>query len=291
MTTTDTTSATAAATTAAPAVTPAPTAAGGTAPDTAPDPATAAAAAAARCPSFVASAEGYDLLMGRYLPALAPAFADAAGVRAGLTALDVGCGPGGLTRELVARLGAARVAAADPSPPFVAACRDRLPGVDVREAAAEHLPFDDGAFDVTLSSLVVGFLADRDAGAREMRRVTRPGGTVAACFWSSDGMPALRTFWAAAASLDPSVQGDGIRFGTEEGDLTGWLAAAGLTGVTGGTISAAAAYDGPDDWWNGFTQGVGPVGAYVASLDADHHAALREAAWRAVGAPEGPFTL
>ncbi|HEV2891744.1 MAG TPA: class I SAM-dependent methyltransferase [Frankiaceae bacterium] len=253
--------------------------------------ATAAAAAAARCPSFVASADGYDRLMGRYLPSLAPAFADAAGVVAGLTALDVGCGPGGFTRELVARLGVANVAAADPSPPFVAACRDRLPGIDVREAAAERLPFDDGAFDLTLSSLVVGFLADREAGAREMLRVTRPGGTVAACFWSSDGMPALRTFWAAAASLDPSVQGDGIRFGTEEGDLTGWLAAAGATDVTGGRLTATSTYDGADDWWSGFTQGVGPVGAYLASLDAGHAAALRDAAWRSLGAPEGAFTL
>jgi ubiquinone/menaquinone biosynthesis C-methylase UbiE len=110
------------------------------------------------CKDFVVPAAGYDRLMGRYLPTLAPAFADAAGVQEGMRVLDVGCGPGGLTTELVRRVGADRVAAIDPSPPFVRACQERNPGVDVREAVAEALPFAEGAFDATVSSLVVGFL-------------------------------------------------------------------------------------------------------------------------------------
>ena len=64
---------------------------------------------------FTAPAEHYDRFMGRYVPQLAVALADAAGVAAGLRALDVGCGPGGLTRELAARLGADHVAAIDPA--------------------------------------------------------------------------------------------------------------------------------------------------------------------------------
>jgi 2-polyprenyl-3-methyl-5-hydroxy-6-metoxy-1,4-benzoquinol methylase len=75
------------------------------------------------CSAFDVPAEAYDRLMGRYLPTLAPAFADAAGVRTSMRVLDVGCGPGGLTRELVARTGADAVAAIDPSPSFVRACR------------------------------------------------------------------------------------------------------------------------------------------------------------------------
>src|SRR3954451_17844514 len=106
---------------------------------------------------FTAPAEHYDRFMGRYLPTLAPAFADAAGVGSGMRPLDVGCGPGGLTRELVARTGAARVAAIDPSPQFAAACRERFPGADVRDGGAEALPWGDGSFDAVLASLVMAF--------------------------------------------------------------------------------------------------------------------------------------
>jgi trans-aconitate methyltransferase len=85
---------------------------------------------------FVAPAEHYDRFMGRYAPTLAAAFADGAGIEAGMRTLDVGCGPGGLTRELVARTGAENVAAIDPAPQFAEACRARHPGVDVRVGPA-----------------------------------------------------------------------------------------------------------------------------------------------------------
>lgn len=245
--------------------------------------------AAGRCQHFIASAAGYDRLMGRYLPSLAPAFADAAGVRAGMRVLDVGCGPGGLTTELVGRLGPDAVTAIDPSPPFVRSCRERNPGVDVREGVAEALPFDDGAFDATVSSLVVGFLSDADAGAREMVRVTRPGGVVAACFWSRTGMPALRTFWQAAASLDDRVHSEPRRLGSDEGDIAALLDRAGAVAIEHGIVAAHAGYADFDDWWDPFTLGIGPAGAYVRTLDETRRAALRRATRSALGAPTGPF--
>lgn len=135
--------------------------------------------------------------MGRYALTLATALVDTAGVTSGMRVLDVGCGPGGLTQELVRRVGAGNVAAIDPAPQFTTACRDRLPGVDVRDGVAEKLPWANGAFDATLSSLVLGFMSDPDQGVREMARVTRPGGTVAACMWdtTAGGMTMLRIFW------------------------------------------------------------------------------------------------
>src|SRR6185437_6338669 len=100
---------------------------------------------------------------------------------------DVGCGPGALTGELVRRVGADAVAAVDPSPGFVEAARQRHPGVDVRRAEAERLPFEDGSFDAALAQLVVHFMTDPATGIGEMRRVTRRGGVVAACVWDHAG--------------------------------------------------------------------------------------------------------
>ena len=134
---------------------------------------------------FAAPAEHYDRFMGRYLPTLAPALADAGQIGPGMRVLDMGCGPGGLTRELAGRVGAENVAAIDPAVQFAQACRERNPGADVREGVAEKLPWADHHFDAALSSLVIGFMADPQAGTAEMVRVTRPGGTVAACMWDT----------------------------------------------------------------------------------------------------------
>src|ERR687883_330625 len=144
--------------------------------------------------------------MGRYSSELAPKLADLAGLEPGQRALDVGCGPGALTTELVRRLGADAVAAVDPSPSFVSAARERFPGVDVRHASAEALPFPDDGFDASLAQLVVHFMADPVAGIREMKRVTRPGGVIAACVWDMAGdrnPPA--PFWQAARTFHPDV--------------------------------------------------------------------------------------
>jgi len=97
-------------------------------------------------------------------------------VAAGRLVLDVGCGPGALTAELVARLGPGAVAAVDPSEQFVAAVCERLPGVAVRQAAAEDLPFGDDSFDVAVSTLVLCGVDDQPRALRELRRVLRPGG-------------------------------------------------------------------------------------------------------------------
>src|SRR5438128_8966575 len=133
--------------------------------------------------NFDVAADAYDRFMGRFSRQLSPQLADFAGIRAGQHVLDVGCGPGALTAELVSRLGPQLVAAVDPSVSFVAAARARNPGVDVRTASAEHLPFEDGAFDAALAQLVVHFMTDSVAGLAEMRRVIRQAGVVAACVW------------------------------------------------------------------------------------------------------------
>jgi ubiquinone/menaquinone biosynthesis C-methylase UbiE len=240
--------------------------------------------------SFDVAADAYDRFMGRYSVRLAPALADFGEVRRGQKALDVGCGPGALTGELVERLGAEAVAAVDPSEPFVEAARARHPGVDVRLSNAEELPYDDGAFDVTLAQLVVHFMADPARGIAEMARVTRPDGVVVACVWDFENERApLSPFWHAARELDADAMDESGLTGARAGQLRELLHQTGLKDVDETAISASVTHAGFEEWWEPFTLGVGPAGAYAKSLDAEQLSALRERCRELL--PEGPFTL
>jgi ubiquinone/menaquinone biosynthesis C-methylase UbiE len=231
--------------------------------------------------SFAVAAEAYDRFMGRYSRVLSPQLAEFAGVERGQRALDVGSGPGALTGELVARLGAGAVAAVDPSQSFVEALRERLPGVDAQLAAAERLPFPDGAFDVALAQLVVHFMADPVGGLREMARVTRPGGVIAACVWDHAGeRTPLAVFWRAARTLDPAAGDESGLAGAREGQLARLMREAGLRDVEDTTLPVPVEPVDFDDWWEPFTLGVGPAGAYLGGLAPDAREALREACRR-----------
>ena len=235
-------------------------------------------------------ASAYDSFMGRYAVPLAPQLADLAGVSAGQRALDVGCGTGALTGELVGRLGGASVAAVDPSPPFVASVRERYPGVDAQQAPAEELPFPDDSFDAVLAQLVVLFMSDPVAGLTEMARVTRPDGVVAASVWDhATGGGPLSAFWAAAKDLDNHIEDESGLAGVREGDLPELLTAAGLRRVESATLSIDVEHSSFDDWWEPYTLGVGPAGAYVARLTEQERAALREHCREVL--PLAPFVL
>ncbi|MCU1677376.1 MAG: Methyltransferase type 11 [Frankiales bacterium] len=234
--------------------------------------------------SFDVAAEAYGQFMGRFSEPLADAFADTLALRRGLRALDVGCGPGALTARLVDALGADAVSAVDPSAPFVAAARQRFPEVDIREASAEQLPYDDAAFDVTAAELVVHFLADPVAGIAEMARVTLPGGLVAACVWDfGSGRDPLNVFWTAVRHLDPTAHDESGLPGTMDGQLVSYFESAGLTDVRGSLLSITVPIGSFEDWWRPFTLGVGPAGSYVSGLDAAARERLRDECERALG--------
>ena len=239
---------------------------------------------------FDVAAESYDRFMGRYSVLLSPQMADLAGVRAGHRVIDVGCGPGALTAELVRRVGPQSVAAVDPSAPFVAATQARNPGVDVRLASAERLPFPDRAFDAALAQLVVHFMSDPVAGLAEMARVTRNDGVVAACVWDhAGGQGPLSLFWEAAHELDPGVEDESQLAGAREGHLAELFEAAGLLAIEETSVTSSLQHESFEEWWQPFTGGVGPAGAYVAGIGAERAAELRERC-RAM-LPAAPFTL
>jgi SAM-dependent methyltransferase len=226
---------------------------------------------------FTVAADAYDRFMGRYSAPLAPLMADYARVVPGQRVVDVGCGPGALTTELVQRVGPDGVSAVDPSEPFVAAAKERHPGVDVRLASAEQLPFADDAFDTSLAQLVVHFMADPVKGLAEMRRVTLGDGVVAACVWDhAGGTGPLSLFWEATHALDAGVADESQLAGAREGHLSELFEQAGLADVEDTALSVTVELASFDAWWEPFTRGVGPAGAYVASLDPEQQARLRE---------------
>jgi SAM-dependent methyltransferase len=240
--------------------------------------------------SFDVAAEAYDRFMGRYSLLLSPQLADLAEVHGGQRVLDVGCGPGALTAELVKRLEPAAVSAVDPSEPFVAAARARNPGVDVLQASAEQLPFPDQTFDAALAQLVVHFMSDPVAGLAEMARVTRLDGVVAACVWDhGGGQGPLSLFWKAARELDPEVDDESQLPGAREGHLAELFEAAGLNEIEETALSASLEHPSFEEWWEPFTRGVGPAGSYVASLDEERQAELRESCRTLL--PNAPFVL
>jgi ubiquinone/menaquinone biosynthesis C-methylase UbiE len=240
--------------------------------------------------TFDVAAEAYGRFMGRYSEQLAEPFLDFVGARDGHRALDVGCGPGALTARLAGRLGADAVAAVDPSAPFLAAVRERLPGVDIRQASAEQLPFDDDAFDLALAQLVVHFMADPAAGLAEMRRVTRPGGTAAASVWDhGGGRGPLSPFWAGVHSLSTHARDESALAGSQAGDLAALLESTGFREIEDDELTVSVRYSSFEEWWEPFTFGVGPAGDYVAGLAPQKRETLQDRLADRMGSP--PFVV
>ncbi len=240
--------------------------------------------------SFDVGADAYGRFMGRYSEQLAVRFADLARPLPGWRALDVGCGPGALTAQLVTTLTSDAVAAVDPSASFVEAARARLPGADVRHAPAEELPFADDSFDLALAQLVVHFMADPVAGIAEMVRVTRPGGVVGACVWDyAGGRSPLSAFWQAVAELDPAAPDESGLAGAREGHLVELFENAGTRSVRSSTLTVQVHFDDFEQWWEPCTLGVGPAGDYTARLDDLGRNELRARCAEIL--PSGPFEI
>jgi SAM-dependent methyltransferase len=243
-------------------------------------------------------AEAYERLMGRWSRRLAELFLGFAAVQDGERVLDVGSGTGSLTRVALDRTCRARLAGIDPSASYVEYARSRLadPRVTFAVGDAQALPYEDASFDRTLALLVVMFIPDAPRAAREMRRVTRAGGTVAAATWDgTGGMEMLRAFWEAAVALDASAEPrrDAHRPYSRSGELTVLWQEAGLERVEEEALLIPLEFTAFEDYWSPFLLGQGPPGAYVAGLAPARREALR-ARLRATllgDGADGPFTL
>jgi SAM-dependent methyltransferase len=185
------------------------------------------------------------------------------------------------------------VYACDPSPSFRDECAARHPGVVVKLGRAESIPFEDDTVDHAMAQLVLHFVSEPHAAAREMARVVRPGGQVSACVWDFDGgMEMLRGFWDAAVAIDPDALDEArtLRFG-RPGEIAELFASVGIDDIAESTLHAASTYESFDELWSGFLAGVGPAGAYCTSLSTEGRSRLRTELFARFGAPTGSFTL
>lgn len=239
--------------------------------------------------SFEVAAEAYDRFMGRYSRPLADVFAEWAGVSEGQRAIDVGCGTGALTAQLVARLGPSAVSAVDPSLPFTSAMRRVFPDLDVQTAVAEQLPYPDDFFDIALAQLVVHFMTDPVTAIQEMARVTRADGIVAACVWDAAEHGPLSLFFRAALDLDPGAPGEVGLPGTAEGDLVALFDQAGLGRIEADRLVVSVTHPTFEEWWEPYTLGVALAGDYVQALSDEARAALREHCRELL--PPAPFAI
>ena len=183
------------------------------------------------------------------------------------------------------------MAGVDPSASFVAAAAARHPWADIRHGVAEHLPFDDDIFAATLAELVVHFMTDAAAGAREMVRVTRPGGVVAACVWDFAGGRAPQSLFFAALGSDRDGHRRRVPQGRAPARATSGalLRAAGCGAVEEGELTVEVPYAGFEEWWAPYTLGVSPAGAQLAALPDLERDAVRARCAELL--PDGPFTV
>jgi SAM-dependent methyltransferase len=225
----------------------------------------------------------YEAYMGRWSRMVAPRFLDWLALPGGLDWLDVGCGTGALSAAVMTRCSPRSLRAIDPSPAFVAATRARLSdaGALVEMGEAQALPDESASRDAIVSGLVLNFVPDKAKALAEMKRVARPGATVAFYVWDypGGGMEIMRTFWEAAVALDSATAdlSEDRRFPMCTPDVLAALATgAGLARVECVAIEVPTVLQDFEDYWRPFTLGAGPAPGYCASLAPDARRRLQE---------------
>jgi SAM-dependent methyltransferase len=230
--------------------------------------------------AMFSAGDAYERFMGRWSRELAPLLVRFAGVRDGDAILDIGSGTGALAAAAATAAPSSRILGVEPSAPYVAFARARHGSqlVTFEPGDAQGLRLSDGSFDRTLSLLVLNFVPDPAKALREMVRVTRRGGVVAAAVWDyGRGMEMLRVFWDEAVALDPAVDAKDERHMPlcRRGELAALWSGQPLDSVSEEPLTIQAAFRSFDDYWSPFLEKQGPAGAFVASLSTDQREELR----------------
>lgn len=226
-------------------------------------------------------AEAYERNMGRWSKQLALLFVEFAGVEAGDRVLDVGCGTGSLTWEIVKTTAASKIVGVDASEPFLDYARSQYadPRLTFDLGDAQKLTYADASFDCCLSMLVMRHIADAIKATSEMRRVTRPGGVVATTMWDNTGGHQInQSLWDAAGMLDNATKFPPASesYGSPEELQSLWLGT-GLTKVEVTEFLLPCKYSSFDEYWlRHLVEGQGITAAYVKGVSESHRTTLRQ---------------
>ncbi|RIH90503.1 Demethylmenaquinone methyltransferase [Calidithermus terrae] len=239
----------------------------------------------------------YERYVGRWSRRVAPLFLAWLGVPARRRWLDVGCGTGALCAAILEGCSPAAVVGVEPSEGFREAARARLAGrVELYPGSGAAIPLADESVDAVVSGLVLNFVPDAPAALAEMVRVTAPDGVVGAYVWDyAGGMELIRLFWDCVLSLDPAAAplDEAARFPLCAPDaLADLFAGARLQELRKTALEVPTPFASFDDYWEPFLGGQGPAPGYVASLEDDARARLRERLReRLPAAADGSITL
>ena len=242
----------------------------------------------------------YEVWLGRWANRLAKEFLGFVKFPESGELLDVGCGTGALTFAMADRWPGRRVMGVDLAAPFISYARSRRAGDQPTFEIGDvcDLKFPDRRFAGVAAHLVFLFIPKPEVALREMRRVTRSGGTVAAVVWDSrGGLVFQRMLWDTAVAIDPNarIARDSLLANPVAipGGLAGFFRAAGLENVQTESLTIRMDYENFEDYWQPFLGGQGPVGAYFANLTPDLSARIKEAVRDAYcsGSPDGPRSL
>ena len=224
----------------------------------------------------------YEPYVGRWSRAVAAEFVRWLSLPAGLRWLDVGCGTGALSQNILAQAEPAEVHGIDSAEGFLAVARRRVqdPRTTFQVSSAHQLSFGDESFDAVVSGLVLNFIPDIASALMEMRRVTRPSGTIAAYVWDYAGkMELMRYFWDAVVALKPEdrERDEGVRFPLCNPEpLQTLFEHGGLHKVEVQAIDIPTHFQNFDDYWHPFLVDQFPAPAYAMSLSEEERQALRE---------------
>jgi SAM-dependent methyltransferase len=202
---------------------------------------------------FFTDGQAYERLMGRWSRAAGDIFLNWLALRKSLRWLDVGCGTGVFTELILERCAPHAMDAIDAALDQIAYAQSRLAAraVTCRTGDAHSLPYTDGRFDVAVMALVISFLQDPAKAVAEMKRVVKPGGTVATYMWDTLGkgyiQQPIRDALTAMGVDVPIIPGQA--HGRIDA-LRSFFETAGLGDISVRPIEITVTYTDFDDFWS-----------------------------------------